>query len=140
MANIAELANKMKETEQLFHSIHFGAVSGEGSSFDGLHLLFSDLYTDLFEKYDDVIELAYSVGETPALGAIPAMPYKKFTAPEALKIAEAEYGKLIDLAVKLFNDFSGNTANDIAVQDLLGGLIAGWHKELNYKIKHRLNK
>jgi len=102
LANLAVLNTKL-------HNLHWNV---EGKQFMQVHLFTEELYTDFFEKYDEVAELLKMKDESPLVklseyqeaSTIEELDSKKFGVDEVLNIVLADLKEMKKLAEEIRND------------------------------------
>jgi starvation-inducible DNA-binding protein len=126
LANLAVLNTKL-------HNLHWNV---EGKQFMQVHLFTEDLYTDFFEKYDEVAELLKMKGESPLVklseyqeaSTIEELDSKKFGVDEVLNEVLADLKEMKKLAEEIRND--ADEAGDFEVVGEFEEHVAGYSKNI----------
>jgi starvation-inducible DNA-binding protein len=126
LANLAVLNTKL-------HNLHWNV---EGKQFMQVHLFTEDLYTDFFEKYDEVAELLKMKGESPLVklseyqeaSTIEELDSKKFGVDEVLNVVLADLKEMKKLAEEIRND--ADAAGDFEVVGEFEEHVAGYSKNI----------
>ena len=126
LANLAVLNTKL-------HNLHWNV---EGKQFMQVHLFTEDLYTDFFEKYDEVAELLKMKDESPLVklseyqeaSTIEELDSKKFGVDEVLNIVLADLKEMKKLAEEIRND--ADEAGDFEVVGEFEEHVAGYSQNI----------
>lgn len=126
LANLAVLNTKL-------HNLHWNV---EGKQFMQVHLFTEDLYTDFFEKYDEVAELLKMKGESPLVklseyqeaSTIEELDAKKFGVDEVLNEVLADLKEMKKLAEEIRNE--ADEAGDFEVVGEFEGHVSGYSKNI----------
>jgi starvation-inducible DNA-binding protein len=126
LLNLAVLNTKL-------HNLHWNV---EGKQFMQVHLFTEDLYTDFFEKYDEVAELLKMKGESPLVklseyqeaSTIEELDSKKFGVDEVLNEVLADLKEMKKLAEEIRND--ADEAGDFEVVGEFEEHVAGYSKNI----------
>ena len=126
LANLAVLNTKL-------HNLHWNV---EGKQFMQVHLFTEDLYTDFFEKYDEVAELLKMKGESPLVklseyqeaSTIEELDSKKFGVDEVLNEVLADLKEMKKLAEEIRNE--ADEAGDFEVVGEFEEHVAGYSQNI----------
>lgn len=126
IANLAVLNIK-------FHNMHWNVV---GERFEEVHVYLERLYTDFFEKYDEMAERVKMIGEFPAasmkdyfeITTVKELGNKLYKTDEVYDIVEEELKNLKSLLVTIRKEADGN--DDFVTVSLTEDHITIFDKEL----------